>query len=246
MGKSRLGKCKSVLIVAILLAGSVASTRAAQAQMRASDSAVDMRAKNAQMLIQTLSEEKTEIANLAAQETRFRKMGGSQNLKIATMWRRWIAEHKAAGPMLMKLIKNNGGDPMRARILKSPALGSKAMMLMATHRDHEAAVATSKMRAHATNNGSVRNAMTKRVALASKHLREMAPYHSMKTMKAAAMCPHCNVSMKDGKCPMCGMSSMQTKSKMMCEHCNVAMKDGKCPMCGMTSMQMKGKTKGKM
>ena len=29
------------------------------------------------------------------------------------------------------------------------------------------------------------------------------------------------------------------KMVMMCSHCNVAMKNGKCPMCGMTAEQMK-------
>lgn len=202
----------TALVATVVLAGGAASTRA-QTTMMQSDAMMNMRAKNAQMVTQTLSEEKTEVAQLAAQQKQFKKMGGAQNTRIAAMFGRWIAEHQGAAPTLVKLIKNNGGDPRNAKILKAPVLGSKDKMLMATHKDHEAAVATSKMRAHATNDGAVRNAMAKRVALATRHLKEMAPYHKM--MKMAMLCPHCHVAMKDGKCPMCGMKASDMKGKTM-------------------------------
>jgi hypothetical protein len=63
-------------------------------QMRSGS--MDQNAKDAQMLIQTLSEEKTEINTLAAQQARFRQMGDAQSLRIHRMWGRWIREHKPA------------------------------------------------------------------------------------------------------------------------------------------------------
>lgn len=138
---------------------------------------MDGRMKNAAMLIQTLSEEKTEIAALAAQQARFRQMGGRENMRLATMWGRWIAEHKAGGPMFMRLIKQNGGDPMAAKVLKAPVLGTREQMLDATHKDHQAAVMTSQMRHGMTGSPAIMRAMHKRANLARKHLRQMAPYH---------------------------------------------------------------------
>ena len=137
----------------------------------------DMRMRNAQMLIQTLSEEKTEIGALAAQREMFLRMGGTENRRIARLWLRWINEHKAGGPTFMRLIRLNGGDPMEAHVLKAPPLGSRAFMLMATHKDHVAAVMTSQMRFNMTMSPSVKAAMHKRANLARKHLRQMTPFH---------------------------------------------------------------------
>lgn len=137
----------------------------------------DMRMHNAQMLIQTLSEEKTEIGALAAQREMFLRMGGTENRRIARLWLRWINEHKAGGPTFMRLIRLNGGDPMEAHVLKAPPLGSRAFMLMATHKDHVAAVMTSQMRFNMTMSPSVKAAMHKRANLARKHLRQMTPFH---------------------------------------------------------------------
>lgn len=143
----------------------------------------DMRMRNAQMLIQTLSEEKTEIGALAAQREMFLRMGGTENRRIARLWLRWINEHKAGGPTFMRLIRLNGGDPMEAHVLKAPPLGSRAFMLMATHKDHVAAVMTSQMRFNMTMSPSVKAAMHKRANLARKHLRQMTPFHRDMMMK---------------------------------------------------------------
>jgi len=136
-----------------------------------------MRQRNAQMLIRTLSEELTEINTLAAQQARFRAMGDSESQRIARLWGVWIREHKAAGPTLRNLIRANGGNPDQAMILKAPVLGSKAQMLEATHRDHEAAVMTSQMRYGMTNSRAIKRAMNKRANLARKHIRQMMPFH---------------------------------------------------------------------
>src|SRR4028118_1431099 len=61
-------------------------------------SSSQMRMRNAQMLIQTLSEEKTEINELAAQREAFLRLGTTQDRRIARLWLRWINEHKAASP----------------------------------------------------------------------------------------------------------------------------------------------------
>ncbi len=142
----------------------------------------DMRSKNAAMLIQTLSEEKTEIAALAAQQAKLRQLGGRENRHLATMWGRMIAEHKAGGPTFMRLIKQNGGDPNAAHVLKPAVLGTRQEMVDATHKDHQAAVMTSQMRFAMTNSGAVKRAMHMRGNLARKHLRQMAPYHMMRSM----------------------------------------------------------------
>ena len=149
----------------------------AVANAGASVDAMDTRTRNAQMLIQTLSEEKTEINTLAAQQAMFRRMGGRENTRLARLWGQWIREHKAGGPTLMRLIRQNGGDPMQARILKAPVLGTQERMLDATHKDHEMAVMTSQMRHGMTNSGAIKRAMRKRANLARKHIRQMAPYH---------------------------------------------------------------------
>lgn len=147
--------------------------------MNRSEMRMQMRMRNSQMLIQTLSEEKTEINALAAQREMFLKMGGTQNRRIASMYGRWIKEHKAGGPTFMRLIRANGGNPMDAKILKAPVLGSAAAMLMATHKDHQAAVMGSQMRYSMTMSPAIKAAMHKRANLARKHLAQMAPYHSM-------------------------------------------------------------------
>lgn len=233
-----LGAC-SVMVVSV---GSMASampmhkmdgSKMSGSKMAMGDMS-SMKAKNAQMLIQTLSEEKTEIASLAAQQAAFKKMGGRENLKIASMYGRWIAEHKAGGPMFMKLIKQNGGDPMAAKILKAPPLGDRATMLMATHKDHEAAVATSRMRYSMTNSAAIKMAMSKRVKLASKHLAQMKPFHKEMMMGGMKM----NGGKMDG-----AMNGSKMAQATMCPHCNVKMKDGKCPECGMTMAQMKADMK---
>jgi hypothetical protein len=159
--------------------GTVADRSARYGSDMTPSMAMTVRQKNAQMLIQTLSEEKTEINTLAGQQAQLKKMGGRENRRLAAMWGRWIREHKAAGPTLMRLIRQNGGDPNQARILKPPVLGTQERMLNATHMDHEKAVMTSQMRHAATNSGAIKRAMHKRANLARKHLRQMAPYHRM-------------------------------------------------------------------
>lgn len=191
---------------------------------------MDQNAKDAQMLIQTLSEEKTEINTLAAQQARFRQMGDAQSLRIHRMWGRWIREHKAGSPTLMRLTRANGGDPNAAKILKPPALGDKAAMLRATHMTHEMAVRTSQQRYGATNDRAIKAAMRKRANLARKHIREMMPLmRAMNiSMSGAGMSGHMDHGGQGG-----------TRMAAMCPHCNVAMKNGKCPKCKMTAAQMK-------
>lgn len=155
----------------------------------------DMRMRNAQMLIQTLSEEKTEIGALAAQREMFLRMGGTENHRIARMWLRWINEHKAGGPTFMRLIRLNGGNPMDAHVLKAPPLGSRDFMLMATHRDHVAAVMTSQMRFNMAMSPSVKAAMHKRANLARKHLRQMTTFHRDMMMNRGGMSNGMNSNM---------------------------------------------------
>lgn len=216
MKKLRWKGIATALVASAVLIGGAASTRAMD--MKNSDGMMmhDNNPMNAEMLIKTLSEEKTEINALASQQAQFRKMGGMENDKIARMFGVWIREHKAGGPMFMKLIKQNGGDPNDAKIMKSPVLGDRDEMLMATHKDHEAAVAGSQMRYAKTSSSDIQMAMHKRANLARKHLRQMAPY--MKPMKMAMNCPMCNVKMENGKCPMCGMSADQMKANHMDKH----------------------------
>jgi rubrerythrin len=120
---------------------------------------------------------------------------------------------------------------------------------------------TSQMRHGMTNDPAIKRAMTKRAAIARKHLRQMAPYHKMHQhmmqdgKRVPMNCPHCNVKMVNGKCPMCGMTAKQMGGKMgadkrdgkmmsmNCPHCDVKMVNGKCPMCGMTMQQMQGASK---
>jgi rubrerythrin len=154
-------------------------------------------------------------------------MGDRESLRIHRMWGRWIREHKAGSPTLMRLARNNGGDPNAAKILKPPALGDKAAMLRATHMDHEMAVRTSQARYAATNDRAVKAAMKKRANLARKHIREMMPLMRGMNMSNASMDGHNHA----------GQSGARMAA--MCPHCDVAMKNGKCPMCGMTAAQMK-------
>ncbi len=205
--------------------------------------AMSMRDQNADMLIKTLSEEKTEINQLAAQSAMMKKMGGSRNMRIARMFDRWVREHKAKGPTLMRLIRQNGGDPMAAKIMKPPVLGDEMKMLHATMVDHMKAEMTSQMRHGMTRSPAIKAAMKGRAILSRRHMREMQRYHSEKN------CPACAQMMKDmkGGMKMHGASGMNhnhggmsaTKAAAMCPHCNVKMQGGKCPMCGMTAAQMK-------
>ncbi|MBV9868042.1 MAG: hypothetical protein JO316_22015 [Abitibacteriaceae bacterium] len=134
---------------------------------------------NAAMLIRTLAEEKGEIQQLTAQQAAFRKMGGRTNLRIASMFGRWIREHKAAGPQLMALIHRNGGDPQLAVVRKAPVLGSAMQMLHATHQDHVTAVVNSQSRWSHSQSPAVKAFMHKRANLAKKHIRQMMPFMKM-------------------------------------------------------------------
>jgi hypothetical protein len=165
------GKRKFLLCALALASTQIAGAQVAQAQNDSMTASPD-----AEMLIATLSEEKTEINTLAAQQAMFRRMGDRESTRLARLWGVWIREHKAGGPMLMRLIRANGGDPEAAKILKPPVLGDKAKMLHATHMDHEAAVKTSQMRWAATRDPQIRMAMHKRANLARKHIRQMMPY----------------------------------------------------------------------
>jgi len=159
--------------------------------MSPDDSAVHM--KEAQMLINTLSEEKTEINALAVQAMKFKQMGGSRNMKIASLLNRMIRDHKAGGPKLMMLIKKHGGDPMSAKILKAPVLGSEMEMLHADMADHMKAEMTSQMRHNMTGDRAVKTAMHKRAGVARKHMMWMKKYHKMSD------CPMCADMMKGMK-----------------------------------------------
>ncbi|MDQ3814202.1 MAG: hypothetical protein M3347_09665 [Armatimonadota bacterium] len=190
----------------------------------------EMHARNAEMVIQTLNEERTEIQQLAAQAAQFLKMGGRENRRIGSMLNRWIKEHKAAGPKLMALATKHGGNPAATQILKPPALGDKGKMLHATMVDHMNAESSSQMRYKMATDPAIKSAMRKRARLARKHMREMMRYHNAKN------CPMC-AQMKGGT--KSSMSGGGEKMAMMCPHCNVKMVNGKCPMCGMTAEQMK-------
>jgi hypothetical protein len=134
------------------------------------------RQAHAALLMQTLSEEFTEVQALAAQQAKFRHMGDAESTQIARMYGRWIREHKAGVPMFARLIRLHGADPADARELKAPVLGTTMEMLQATHADHLAAVRSSQMRFAATNDWAIQWAMHKRANLARKHLAEMALY----------------------------------------------------------------------
>ena len=139
----------------------------------------ETRELHAKMLIQTLSEEFTEIEALASQQVKFREMGDSESIAIARMYGTWIRDHKAGVPALAYVIRLHGGDPEDAKELKPPVLGTKDEMLMATHMDHEAAITSSQMRYGATDDWMIKELMNKRANTARKHLAEMADYHQM-------------------------------------------------------------------
>jgi len=139
----------------------------------------ETRRMHAQMLILTLSEEYTEVEELASQQMKFREMGDAEGTQIARMYGRWIRDHKAGVPALARLIRAHGGNPEDAKELKAPALGNKHEMLMATHKAHEAAVMTSQMRFAATNDWDIKRLMKKRANVARKHLAQMKPYHEI-------------------------------------------------------------------
>ena len=135
------------------------------------------RAAHTELLLETLSEEFTEISNLAAQQARFRQFGDTESTQIARMYGRWINEHKAQVFALAQLIRSHGGDPESATEKKPPVLGTKEEMLMATHAAHEAAVRSSQMRFAATRDWDIRWAMHNRANVARKHLAEMEQFH---------------------------------------------------------------------
>ncbi|HVF09690.1 MAG TPA: hypothetical protein VNA16_02755 [Abditibacteriaceae bacterium] len=191
------------------------------------------RAKNADMLIKTLSEEKTEVQQLAAQQATLRKRGGRENKRIADLLGRMIRDHKAAEPGVVKLIRSNGGDPADAKIIKAPVLGTLKQMLHADMVDHMKAETSSQMRYAATHSSAIKAAMSKRAGIARKHMRWMKPYHNERNCaECAAMMHKMHGGMKSGN-----MKGGQ-KVAAMCPHCNVKMVNGKCPMCGMTMGQM--------
>lgn len=137
-----------------------------------------VRAKHAQMLIQTLSEEFTEVRELAAQQARFRQMGDAESIQIARLYGWWIEEHKAGVPPLARLIRQHGGNPEEATELRTPRLGTKQEMLHATHMAHEEAVRTSQIRYGATRDWDIRWLMHHRANLAREHIREMQRFHN--------------------------------------------------------------------
>lgn len=180
-------KMQKVWKTGLVLAALTLGASSARAQM------MDVKAMNAEMLVRTLSEEKTEIAHLASQQAMFRKMNDMESTKIARMLGMWIRMHKAGAPMLEKLIRANGGDPMDAKVLKPAVLGDKTKMLHATEMEHMAAVETSQIRYGKTNSAAIKMTMHKRANLARTHLKQLKPYHNDKN------CPMCASMMKGGK-----------------------------------------------
>ena len=174
---------KALLMVA--LAGAVLGVARAgydegsllEEDSRAMSESTATRQMHAEMLILTLSEEFTEVEELASQQARFRQMGDAESTQIARMYGRWIREHKAGVPVLARLIRIHGGNPEDAKELKNPTLGKKEEMLTATHKAHEAAVAASQMRYAATGEWGIQWFMHMRANMARKHLREMARFH---------------------------------------------------------------------
>lgn len=140
-------------------------------------------------LIRTLTEERAEVRQLAAQQAAFRKMGGRQNLRIASMLGRWIREHKAAEPRLVALIRRHAGNPELAVVRKSPILGDRMQMLHATHQDHVNAVVNSQARYKMASSNDVRAFMHKRANMSRKHIRQMAPYMRGHNMRGQNMQP---------------------------------------------------------
>lgn len=163
------------------------SQSARTAQMNESE---DMRAADEKMLVQTLSEEFTEIEALASQQVKFREMNTAEGTQIARMYGSWIRMHKAGVPALAYLIRKHDGDPNEAKELKAPVLGTSMEMLHATALAHQAAVKTSQQRFGATTDWDVRWAMNKRANLARKHLSELAKYHNPNN------CPMCRDMMQ--------------------------------------------------
>ncbi len=164
-----------------------------------SDERADMMQQNPRFVMDTISEEKTEIAALQAQAMQLRKLGGSKNRKIANLLDRMRHEHEAAGPGMMKLAKSLGADPSTTKVMMAPKIGSPMEMLHAAHMDHAKAVQMSQMRWGMSNSPKVRAAMHKRGNLARKHMRWMTPYHSAKN------CPMCADMMENGTMMKDGM-----------------------------------------
>ena len=181
---------QKALLMAVVTSAAIGVSHAGYDAGEPSDSEIVQMSENsatrqahADALIQTLSEEFTEINALAAQQAKFRQMGDSESTQIARMYGRWIREHKAGVPMQAQLIRAHGGDPEDAKELKAPVLGTKKEMLHATHMDHMAAVMTSQMRfkiANADGDEMVMMAMNKRATMARKHMAEMGKYHKPK------------------------------------------------------------------
>lgn len=164
-----------------------------------SDERADMRmVQNPRFMVDTLSEEKTEIAALKAQAMKLRNLGGSKNVKMANLLDRMRREHEAAGPKMIALTKSVGGNPALAKIMKPPVIGSPGEMLHATHMDHDKAVKMSQLRWKMSNSPKVRTAMTKRATLARRHMRWMKPYHNAKNCPMCASMMHSTSMMKDG------------------------------------------------
>ena len=168
------------------------TTNSRTAPPAGSDERADMMQQNVRFVMDTISEEKTEIAALKAQAMHMRKMGGSKNMKVANLFDHMRREHEAAGPGMMKLAKSLGGDPMSAKIMMAPKIGSAMEMLHAEHMAHDKAVKMSQMRWGMTNSASVRAAMHKRATIARRHMKWMMPYHNAKN------CPMCASMMKGG------------------------------------------------
>ena len=179
-------------IIGVSHAGYDATDDAAENSVTVNEG-VTMRGAHAGVLIQTLSEEFTEIEALASQQAKFRAMDNSESTQIARMYGRWIREHKAGVPMLAALIRAHGGNPEDAKELKAPVLGTKMEMLHATHMDHMAAVMSSQLRfkiAKADGDEPVMMFLNKRATMARKHMAEMGKYHNSRN------CPMCkNMSM---------------------------------------------------
>jgi len=195
MKKSTEKLFAKALLVAVLMSGAIGVSYAGYDEddgmeggsMSMGESS-GTRQTHADALVQTMSEEITEIAAMASQQAKFREMGDAESTRIARMYGNWIRDHKAGAPALKKLIVAHGGDPADAKILKAPALGTKMEMLHATHMDHMAAVMTSQMRfkiAKADSDEKVMMLMNKRAGVARKHMRQMGKYHNEEN------CPMC-------------------------------------------------------
>ena len=122
---------------------------------------------------------------------------------------------KMSGGHSMMGGKMSGGKMMGGHMMMSAA--DKKTMMGMTAAEKKVCMMPMGAKMTAAQKKTMMGMSASEKACATKMMKMHSSMHGgrMSAKPVAMMCPHCDVAMKNGKCPMCGMTEAQMKKTKM-------------------------------